>query len=204
MAGSLPLVLLLDNTLSRVDGLILLVVYFWYVATVLKFREKISFLNGIIKRLGKREAEIELSWFFFGIILLIFSADMLVRVSYQLADFFHIPLFLIGLFLVALGTSLPELSFGIKAIRSHQTAMVFGNLLGSVVANSSLILGITALISPIKILYLQEYLLATIFFVFIFAVFYFFVRSKRRLERWEGGVLFLLYLLFAMVEFLKN
>ncbi|MBL7150454.1 sodium:calcium antiporter [Candidatus Microgenomates bacterium] len=204
LAGSLPLVLLLDNTLSRVDGLILLVVYFWYVATVLKFREKISFLNGIIKRLGKREAEIELSWFFFGIILLIFSADMLVRVSYQLADFFHIPLFLIGLFLVALGTSLPELSFGIKAIRSHQTAMVFGNLLGSVVANSSLILGITALISPIKILYLQEYLLATIFFIFIFAVFYFFVRSKRRLERWEGGVLFLLYLLFAMVEFLKN
>jgi len=204
LAGSLPLVLLLDNTLSRVDGLILLVVYFWYVATVLKFREKISFLNGIIKRLGKREAEIELSWFFFGIILLIFSADMLVRVSYQLADFFHIPLFLIGLFLVALGTSLPELSFGIKAIRSHQTAMVFGNLLGSVVANSSLILGITALISPIKILYLQEYLLATIFFIFIFAVFYFFVRSKRRLERWEGGILFLLYLLFAMVEFLRR
>ena len=204
LAGSLPLVLLLDNTLSRVDGLILLVVYFWYVATVLKFRKKISFLNGIIKRLGKRETEIELSWFFLGIILLIFSADMLVRVSYQLADFFHIPLFLIGLFLVALGTSLPELSFGIKAIRSHQTAMVFGNLLGSVVANSSLILGITALISPIKILYLQEYLLATIFFIFIFAVFYFFVRSKRRLERWEGGILFLLYLLFAMVEFLRR
>lgn len=204
LAGSLPLLLLLDNRLSRVDGLILLIAYAWYVATVLKLKPKDGWLEGIIKRLGKKEAGAELTWFFIGIILLIFSADMIVRISAMVATSFGIPLLLIGLFLVAVGTSLPELSFGIQAIHGHQVAMVFGNLLGSIVANSSLILGITSLISPIKIVYLQEYLLATIFFILIFGVFYFFVRTKHKLERWEGGVLFLLYLLFALVQFSRR
>ena len=201
LAGSLPLILLLDNNLSRVDGLILLIVYVWYVATVLKLKKRHKWF-GIIKRLGRKETE--LSWIFLGIILLLFSADMIVKVSVKVATSFSVPLLLIGLFLVAVGTSLPELSFGIGAIRQHQIAMVFGNLLGSIVANSSLILGVTALISPIKIIYLQEYLLATIFFILIFGAFYLFVRTKRKLERWEGGALFLFYLLFALVEFLKR
>lgn len=204
LAGSLPLILLLDNYLSQIDGLILLVVYAWYLTTIFHFKERYNVFNGIIKRFEKREAEVALSLFFLGIILLIFSADMLVKVSYQLARLFNIPLLLIGLFLVAVGTSLPELSFGIKAIRARQVAMVFGNLLGSVVANSCLVLGVTALIMPIQIIYLQEYLLATIFFILIFGAFYLFVRSKRRLDRWEGGLLFLLYLLFAAVEFLRR
>ncbi len=204
LVGSLPLILLLDNKLSRVDGLILLVVYFWYLATILKFKPRKGGLNGIIKRLEKKETEVALSWFFLGIILLIFSADMIVKISSQIANIFSIPLILIGLFLVAVGTSLPELFFGIKAIRAHQIAMVFGNLLGSVVANSSLVLGITALIAPIEVLYLQEYLLATVFFILIFGLFYFFVRTKHKLERWEGGVLFLAYLLFAAIEFLRR
>lgn len=204
LAGSLPLILLLDNNLSRIDGLILLVVYAWYVATVLNFKKKESCLNGIIKRLGTRESEGQLSWVFIGIIMLIFSADMLVNISFQIAKMFEVPLLLVGLFLLSIGTTLPELSFGIKAARQHQIAMVFGNLLGSVVANSSLILGVIALLAPIKITYLQEYLLATTFFVLIFGVFYFFVRSKHKLERWEGGLLFIAYLLFAAVEFLRR
>lgn len=204
LAGSLPLVLLLDNYLSRVDGLILLVVYAWYVATILHLKKGEHSFGGIIKRLEDRKVEIALSMFFVGMIVLIFSADMLVKVSYQLAQIFHIPLLLVGLFLVSIGTTLPELSFGIRAIRSRQVAMVFGNLLGSVVANSSLILGMVALITPIKIISLEEYLVATIFFILIFGAFYLFVRTKHRLDRWEGGLLFLFYLLFALVEFLKR
>lgn len=204
LAGSLPLILLFDNSLSQVDGLILLVVYVWYVVTVLKLKRRKSLLNGIIRRLSERETEIQLTWLFMGIVLLIFSADMLVRVSYRLAVAFNIPLLLIGLFVVAVGTSLPELSFGIEAIRKRQIDMIFGNLLGSVVANSTLVLGVTSLLSPIKIIFFQEYLLATVFFVVIFGVFYFFVRTKRKLERWEGGILFLLYLAFAVVEFIRR
>lgn len=204
LAGSVPLILLLDNYLSQIDGLILLMVYAWYVATVFHLSDKTYSLNGILGRLEKKETEVTFSLLFLGVILLIFSADMLVKVSYQLANIFHVPLLLVGLFLVSIGTTLPELFFSIKARRANQVAMVFGNLLGSVVANSCLILGLVALINPIKLVSLQEYLLATIFFVLIFSAFYLFIRTKRRLDRWEGGVLFLLYLLFAAVEFLRR
>ena len=80
--------------------------------------------------------------------------------------------------------------------------MVFGDLLGSVVANSTLIIGITALISPIKLDGgLKVYLLATVAFLVIFNLFWFFVRTKKRLDRWEGAVLLASYILFALIEF---
>ena len=82
--------------------------------------------------------------------------------------------------------------------------MAFGDLLGSVVANSTLIMGIVALIAPFRLDGgLQPYLLGTLGFVGIFLLFWFFASTKRRLERWEGAVLLLGYLLFAVVEFLR-
>jgi cation:H+ antiporter len=111
---------------------------------------------------------------------------------------------LVGLFLVAIGTSLPELAFELKAIREKEPGMVFGDLLGSVVANGTLIIGITSLISPIKIQAFNEYLLATAAFVVIFGVFYLFIRTKKKLERWEGAVLLGAYVIFILLEFIGS
>jgi len=205
LIGSLPLILLLDGHLSSVDGLVLLLAYFWYLTTVFKFKEREDgWFRGILRRFEKKETSKALSWFFCGMILLIFSSDMIVRISSQIAASFRVPLLLVGLFLVAVGTSLPELSFGIKAIRKQKVAMVFGNLLGSIVANSTLIMGVVSLVSPVKVFYLQEYLRATIVFILVFALFYLFVKSKHKLERWEGGLLFIVYLLFALSEFIQK
>lgn len=211
LAGSLPLLFLLDNKLSRVDSLILLVVYFWYNFTILtekkgKFLEEgegRGLRERVLKRFNYKIPERELGWIFGGVVLLIFSADMIVKIAKKMAVLFQIPIILIGIFLVSVGTTLPELTFGLEAVRKRQVEMVFGNLLGSVVANSTLILGLAGLIAPIKIKYLDHYLVATIVFVVIYGLFWFFVKSKRKLERWEGGVLFLIYLLFAAFEFLR-
>lgn len=209
LAGSLPLLFLMDGVLSRVDGLILLVVYFWYNLTVLQEREQKELKNGedwkttLLKRFDKKIPEREAGWIFAGIVLLIFSAEMIVKVAQKMAQMFKLPLLLIGLFLVSAGTTLPEFAFGLKAIKKREVAMVFGNLLGSVVANSTLILGLVAMIAPIKIEYINEYLVATIAFVIIYALFWNFVRTKKRLDRWEGGILLLVYLAFAAVEFLR-
>ena len=208
LAGSLPLILLLDNRLSRIDGLILLLVYGMYNYTVL--RGKVShkelneegFITRILHRLATRGTEKNLAWVFLGAALLVFSSDMIVRLASGVAASFNISIILIGLFLVAIGTSLPELSFEIKAIKNKKVGMVFGNLLGSVVANSTLIIGITVLVSPIKLDEgLKVYLLATVAFLVIFNLFWFFVRTKKRLDRWEGAVLLVIYILFALIEF---
>jgi len=153
LAGFLPLLMLVDSRLTKVEGLMLLAIYGVYNFTVLgrrsrKPKRKTSFRK-FFYRLNHRNKEGQVAWLFFGTALLIFSADGVVKTAVLLAQGFKVPLMLIGLFLVAVGTSLPELSFEIAAIRKKQVGMVFGDLLGSIVANSTLVLGVTALISPI-------------------------------------------------------
>lgn len=210
LAGAAPMVLLFDKNLSRVDGLILLSLYGFYNIWVftehyrkLIVSEEEGFIRRLIRRISHRGTKTELSWIFLGIALLLFSADMLVRIAERMALALNIPILLIGLFLVAVGTSLPELAFELKAVRERQSGMVFGDLLGSVVANSTLIIGIATLISPMRIRAFGEYLLATMVFVLIFGLFYLFIRTKRKLERWEGAILLGIYLIFIFLELAK-
>ena len=210
LAGVMPLMLLMDNVLSRVDGLILLFVYGMYNYGLIRKRVDRGPGSGkLLKRMFMPETRNKLNrwmaWLFLGAAMLVFSADMIVKSGVALATGLNIPVFLIGLFLVAVGTSLPELSFEIKAIRQKQAGMALGDLFGSVVANSTLILGIVALINPIKLAGgLNAYLLAAAVFGMMFCLFWFFVRSKKKLERWEGLVLVMGYLLFALAEWLKK
>ena len=209
LVSLLPIFLLLDKTLSRFDGTVLFLVYLFCQVTVLRGKRKETQGQGWIKRLLKRIVPLsgnhkkEWAKFFLGVVLLLVSADLLVRSATHLAISFSIPILLIGLFLVAIGTSLPELSFEIQAIKRREIGMFFGDLLGSIVANSTLVLGITSILRPIKITLFEDYLLATGFFLALFGVFYLFTKTKRKLERWEGAVLLGLYLLFALIELFR-
>ena len=209
MAALLPLFLLLDGSLSRVDGLLLILVFGVYNYTILARHKKQKAKTqtrdfGILRRLNHKGTRRQIAWVFLGAAVLLFSADMIVKIAVQIASGLNLPLIFIGLFLVSAGTSLPELFFEIGAIKKKQIAMVFGNLTGSIIANATLILGLTALISPIKIIEIGTFFLATVFFIVIFLVFVSFVRSKRKLERWEAGVLILIYALFIFLEFFSN
>jgi cation:H+ antiporter len=212
LAGSLPLLLLVDGSLSRIDGLILLVVYIWFTYTVLaekteelaeyQEQQQQKITHRIFVRLKQTEARRHYFWLLFWAAVLIFSADMLVRISTSFAGDLGIPVILIGMFFIAMGTSLPEFAFELKAMRSGETAMIFGDLLGSVVANSTLILGITSIINPIQLDGgFTPYLLATVAFVVLFGLFWMFTSTKRTIERWEGVLLLLVYILFAYFEF---
>ena len=210
LAGAAPMILLFDKQLSRIDGIILLALYGFYQAAVFRrqkkvlvFKEDEGFIQRLIHRLNHRGTRRELGWIFLGLALLLFSADMIVRLAKTVAVILNIPILLVGLILISLGTCLPEFAFGVKAIRQHQPQMVFGNLVGSIVANANLILGLVVLISPLQVQAFAQYLLATMGFVVVFGAFYFFTRTKHRLERWEGAFLVGFYLAFVLSEFLK-
>ena len=79
--------------------------------------------------------------------------------------------------------------------------MFFGNILGSTITNSTLIIGITTLISPLTLVAFDEYFLASLFFLIIFTLFWFFIRSKHRLDRWEALMLIVTYAIFVILEF---
>lgn len=86
-----------------------------------------------------------------GFVLLIKGADIFVDGASSTASNFKVPKMLIGLTIVAFGTSAPELAVSISALASGSTDMVLGNVIGSCILNILLILGVAAVIRPIKI-----------------------------------------------------
>jgi cation:H+ antiporter len=211
-AGILPLLLVLDRTLGKVDGLILLAVYFAYTTGFFKKRyiqigkeqqEEQSFTYRLFRKFNHIDGSQrkEFGKMFLGVALLLFSADAIVKLSLSLATSMSIPIFVIGLIVLAVGTSLPEFAFSIRSIEEREPSMFFGNLLGSTIANSTLIVGLAAVISPMKVVAVNEYFLAMITFVAVFLTFWYFIRSKHRLDRWESALLLVLYISFLILEF---
>ena len=86
-----------------------------------------------------------------GFLLLVLGADMLVKGSSNIAKRFHIPEMLIGLTIVALGTSMPELVITISSAGKGATDLIIGNAIGSNICNLLLILGVTATLRTIEI-----------------------------------------------------
>lgn len=211
-AGILPIILVLDGRLGRVDGLVLLASYGAYATSFFRGRyleiaeehKKESFFYRFLRQFnhinGYRTREF--GRLFVGIALLLLSADMIVKLSEQLAVAANIPIFLIGLIILAVGTSLPELAFSLRSLEDHEPSMFFGNLLGSTIANSTLILGVTVLIHPIQLMAVSEYLIAMATFVVGFLLFWLFIQSKHRLDRWEAFSLILLYVIFVVATLL--
>jgi cation:H+ antiporter len=202
-----------DGILGRVDGLILLFVYAAYTAGFFKdkFAEitnehsQESFFYRFLREINHIDFDItkEYGKLFLGLALMLFSSQQIIGASEKLAVAIGIPVFVVGLIILAIGTSLPELIFSIKSIKEREPKMFFGNLLGSTIANSTLIVGLTAVISPINIVSFGDYRNAIITFVIIFITFWIFIRSKHRLDRMEGLILVLMYLVFIVLELYK-
>lgn len=213
VAGLLPVILVLDDSLSRVDGLILLAIYLGYATSFFRNRfyqlgEKLHD-EGLVYRFLLKERHIdgyttkEYGRLFAGIALLLFSADMIVKLSISIAASSGIPIFLIGLVVLAVGTSLPEFAFSLRSVKEGEQTMFLGNLLGSVIANSTLIIGIAAIIDPIEVDFGNGYIVASLTFLIVFLLFWQFIRSKFRLDRWEATILITVYICFLIFEFLR-
>lgn len=214
IAVLLPIILVADRQLSRVDGLIMLSSYVAYAASFFKGRfleiasvhkrKQEGFAYRFLRRVNDNGEKLsrDLGRLFLGIALLLFSADVIVRAAVSFSAQVGIPVFLVGLVVLSLGTTLPELAFSIRSLEKHQSSMFFGNILGSIIANSTVVIGLATTIHPITVKSFNDYLIAAIAFLLVFGAFWFFIRSKRRLEAWEGTMLFVMYVIFVIVEFI--
>jgi cation:H+ antiporter len=150
-----------------------------------------------------RQGEIVKAVLFFviGALLLLFSAQALVYSASHLAERLGFSVGIVGLFLVALGTSLPELAFELQAIKRHEDSLVLGDLIGSVVTNSTLVLAITALVHPIYIPDLTIYITPIVFLALILIIFEIIVRQDKKLGVVEGLIFLFVYVFFLITEF---
>ena len=198
-----PFLLMLDGKMSRWDGIILLLILIFYFNRLLQ--EQKRFTEVFIGEFKKDWTQFKLflrNWliFFGGICLLLLGAEGIVFSASNLAARFNMPLVITGIFLVAIGTTLPEISFGIRSIIMGHKEMILGDVLGSVVVNSTLILGLVALISPFEIYNFSPYLIGIIFTAITCLFFAVFSRTGKEITRKEAVVLLAIYVLFVVSQ----
>lgn len=130
-----------------------------------------------------------------GFIFLIASADLLVDGSSGIAKKFHIPEIIIGLTIVSIGTSMPELFVSITSALEGHSDMSLGNIIGSNLSNLLLILGLSAIIKPV--VFKKETRLYEIPMCLLFTItFMIFCNTNDGISRIEGIVLLLLFCVF--------
>lgn len=203
LAGIAPLLFASDGMLSRQDGVILFGIFAWYLYRVIREREYFArvfnelHLNNHYDRTRIFRA---LGWFLFGSVILLVSAGVVVWASHQLAQRLNLSLFFFGLLALGLGTQLPELAFGLHASSFRRGRMALGNVLGSVVFNSTLILGTVAFIAPISVAVDNRFTFSAWFLAAMLLLFNLFARRFSNFTRREGIILLAFYVLFLIAE----
>jgi cation:H+ antiporter len=192
---------LLDGKLTKTDGWILLLVFGALMAwTIIQgVRSRNDHLNAEMESKLKAytiSLKLALIWLFGGIILLIFSSRILVWGAVEIAHGFGISDLIIGLTIVALGTSLPELASSLVAVHRKEHDIALGNVIGSNLFNTLAVVGIAGVIDPVTIspeILSRDFLFMTILTFSLFAIGYGF-HGPGRINRYEGAMLMVSYL----------
>lgn len=199
----LPIILAIDGTISRIDGLILILSFFIYIVQLLSEREFFTKMLNEVKFDFELVAKTfkSIMRFFFGVLILIASSALLVWSGRMFADNINIDLLSFGIIFVALGTALPELAFGMRASMLKHSSMAIGNSIGSIAFNSAFIIGIVSIINPIHIQNGSNFFIASIFLFAAFLLFNFFIYTRSNISRREGLVLIILYVFFLVIQY---
>lgn len=155
-ATAFGVVLLLDGSLSRLDGILLFAVLFFYMGYSI-WRARQSKADHLIEEVEQEMVEHNMTkaqsifWIVLGLALLIASSRALVWGAVGVAEAFGVSELIIGLTVVAVGTSLPELVSSIVAARKGEYDMVLGNIIGSNFFNMLAVVGVAAVIQPLAV-----------------------------------------------------
>lgn len=181
-------IMLLDRHINRIEGIILLIGMAVYIAAM------------VISALKNRETADEckilslpksLIFIIGGLIAVIFGGTLVVDNACLIAKDFGVSENFIGLTIIAIGTSLPELVTSITATRKGDSGLALGNAIGSNLFNILFILGMSATICPLNVL--SESIIDCIILLVSAVILYVFARTKKTMNRWEGIVCVFLY-----------
>ncbi len=193
-----PLFLISLSTPHPLLGFFFIILFIYYLREVLKEKQL------------KREIEVKPKEAVFAGILIIPSLVLVLLSSYLITFFgeglavkFSIPSFLVGTTIIAFGTSLPELSTILMAMKKGHNYLAWGNIMGSLVTNSTLVLGVTCLFIE-KHVFIKG-LFPAVVLLFIFEIIIAIAAKMDREMRWVDGLSFLTaYFFYIFLEFLIN
>lgn|GEM_PF-178972 len=194
----LPLILGVDGYFSRVEGMALVILGAVFYYTAFKSGSDLS-----VVQKSKHFPYTNFFMLLLGMAILIVGSHFTVTSAVNFANLLGINPILVGMLLVGLGTTMPELFFAVQAVKKQDDDLAVGDILGTVLADATVVVGVLALISPFsfpqKIIYITG-----LFMVAASVILFTFMRSGRSISRRESYALFLFWLIFVLVEFLAN
>lgn len=210
MFGSSLLFYLLsiDNQISRLEGSILFALILAYTAWLIIEAKKHKKENQELETESEKEFEnlknskrpvlMSIIYLVLGLFVIMFGAEWLVKGATQLAQFFGVSDTVIGLTIVAAGTSLPEVVASIMATIKGERDIAVGNVIGSNIYNLLAILGLSGAISPIGLSVNSTLLKIDIpVMLGVALICYIFFRTKHTLSRVEGAIFFVGYVSYT-------
>ena len=196
------------GVLGHVDGIIFLLLFAAYIVVLVRTALKAAKEGRAVEVEGGSDEEIRLLPTWQSILYIIgggaaiaFGGDLTVDTASRIAADLGMSQTLIGLTIVSIGTSLPELVTTIVAARKNEVDLALGNAIGSNVFNILMVLGIASAISPITMI--MENVIDIIVLLVFTGVVWIFAATKKKLGRLEGVIMLVLYAGYAVYIFLR-
>lgn len=197
--------LLLDNTLTFIEGIALLLGFFgliaWSIISALKSKND-ALESEIEDELVEHEMSLKAGvfWLVLGLVLLIGSSRLLVWGAVGVAHEFGVSDLIIGLTIVALGTSLPELAASVIAARKGEHDIAIGNVVGSNMFNILAVIGIATVIAPMNNVPLEvlqrDWIVMFVLTIALLIMAYGFKNKEGKITRLEGTILVVCYVAY--------
>ncbi|CAG0938478.1 Inner membrane protein YrbG [Candidatus Brocadiaceae bacterium] len=203
----LPTLFLLDGYVGGTEGLLFLAAYTGLIFFVERDSRPQKIENKAVakpKKQKRRQINMGLTTYFgkliLGVVLIFISSDIILDNTLKLAQLLDMSTFIISLFIISLGTNLPEFTVGIRSILQKDKNIALGNYVGSATANT-LLFGFLVLINPTGV-YIKDEKFALTAGLIIVAIllFYIFTITKKVLSPKEGFILLGLYITFVVLE----
>lgn len=195
-ATAILLFFIRDFRISRIEGMIMLLLIVAYIFVVVRKAMKDRINEQEQEETKKKSLLICVVYIIGGLCAIVFGGDLVVDKASEIAATFGLSETLIGLTIVAIGTSLPELVTSIVASRKGDSGIALGNAVGSCIFNILFILGISASLVPIT--GSKEAFIDTIILLGVTIITYLFAKTDQKTVRLEGWIFIALYAVYMV------
>lgn len=198
----IPIVLGFDGFYSRWEGLGLIIagLVFYFLSLRRNNERRVATVNIPTDNPNKKK---NILFLLLGMFLLLVGSHFVVSSSIEIANSLKVSSVAIGMLAIGLGTTMPELFFCLSAVRKNHDALAIGDILGTVLADATIVIGILAMINPFafpqKIIYV-----AGVFMVAASFLLFFFMRTGKSLSKKESYLLVFFWILFVTIELVLN
>jgi len=197
----------INQDINKVEGIILIalfIAFLIYTVIMGKKTQDEGILEISLEEAKKISVVKNVSLIILGIVALKIGGDLVVENAKLVATALNISEKIIGLTIVAIGTSLPELVTSVTAAIKGESDIAIGNIVGSNIFNLLLIIGISAVITPIAYNISYNFELMILFIAMILMLIFPFIKPKDEMSRGNGIIFTALYIIYMMILIFKK